>query len=123
LGTLSAESVADTSYADMDYVVRTNLLGYMRCAQEAARLMKERKTGHIVNIGSMSAESRKEGNSVYVATQSGVQGFSEALSKELNPILTAAPFPRPVHSVFNAGAVKFDGKTPAAGRFSNRTAS
>jgi NAD(P)-dependent dehydrogenase (short-subunit alcohol dehydrogenase family) len=40
-----------------------------------------------------------------------------------NPILTAAPFPRPVNSVFNAGAVKFDGKTPAAGRFSNRTAS
>ena len=27
-----------------------------------------------------------------------------------NPILTAADFPRPVNSVFNAGAIKFDGQ-------------
>jgi NADP-dependent 3-hydroxy acid dehydrogenase YdfG len=38
-----------------------------------------------LNIGSMSADVREEGSSVYVATKAGIQGFSESLRKELNP--------------------------------------
>jgi NADP-dependent 3-hydroxy acid dehydrogenase YdfG len=32
----------------------------------------------------MSADVREQGSSVYVATKSGIQGFSEALRKEVN---------------------------------------
>jgi len=81
---LAADDVADTSFEQMEYIVRTNLLGYMACAHEAAERMKKQGFGHIVNVGSMSADVREEGSSVYVATKAGIQGFSEAFRKEVN---------------------------------------
>jgi short-subunit dehydrogenase len=83
---LAAQGILDTSMDESDYVVRSNLLGYIACAQEAVKRMKENKRGHIVNIGSMSADVREKGSSVYVATKSGIQGFSEALRKEVNEL-------------------------------------
>jgi NADP-dependent 3-hydroxy acid dehydrogenase YdfG len=81
---LGAGSIVDDSYTEWEYIVKTNLLGYMACAHEAVRRMQEVGGGHIVNVGSMSADVREEGSSVYVATKSGIQGFSEALRKEVN---------------------------------------
>jgi NADP-dependent 3-hydroxy acid dehydrogenase YdfG len=81
---LAAEGVADMKWEDTEYVVRSNLLGYMACAQEAASRMKARRGGHIVNVGSMSADVREKDSSVYVATKSAIQGFSEAFRKEVN---------------------------------------
>jgi NADP-dependent 3-hydroxy acid dehydrogenase YdfG len=46
--------------------------------------MKSRKQGHIIHVGSMSADVREKNSSVYVATKSAVQGFTEALRKEVN---------------------------------------
>lgn len=77
-------SAADDTYADWEYLVRTNLLGYLAVSHEAIERMKPRGQGHIVNIGSMSADVREKGSSVYVATKSGIQGLSEALRKEVN---------------------------------------
>jgi NADP-dependent 3-hydroxy acid dehydrogenase YdfG len=37
-------------------------------------------------IGSMSADVREKDSSVYVATKAGIQGFPEALRKEVNPL-------------------------------------
>jgi NADP-dependent 3-hydroxy acid dehydrogenase YdfG len=81
---LAADSVVEGSYEEMEYVVKTNLLGYMACAHEAIEGMKKQGYGHIVNVGSMSADVREEGSSIYVATKAGIQGFSEALRKEVN---------------------------------------
>jgi NADP-dependent 3-hydroxy acid dehydrogenase YdfG len=58
----------------------------MAMSHEAAERMKASGWGHIVNIGSMSADVREEDSSVYVATKAGIQGFSEALRKEVNPL-------------------------------------
>jgi len=66
---------------DWEYVVATNLNGYMWCAEEAVLRMKQNGGGQIVNIGSLSAKSRGAGSDVYVATKSAVRGFSESLSK------------------------------------------
>jgi NADP-dependent 3-hydroxy acid dehydrogenase YdfG len=81
---LAADSAADGTYEEMEYIVKTNLLGYMACAQEAVEVMKKQGHGHLVQIGSMSADVREEGSSIYVATKAGIQGFSEALRKEVN---------------------------------------
>ena len=81
---LGAGAVGDPSEEDWEYVVRTNLVGYMACTREAVARMKAAGAGHIVNIGSMSADVREKGSSVYVATKSAIQGFSEALRKEVN---------------------------------------
>ena len=58
----------------------------MAMAHEAIERMKARGQGHIVNIGSMSADVREKGSSVYVTTKAAIQGFSEAFRKEVNPL-------------------------------------
>jgi NADP-dependent 3-hydroxy acid dehydrogenase YdfG len=78
------QGVMEGNYPDWSYVIQTNLLGYMACTYEAVNRMAAKQSGHIVNIGSMSADVREQGSSVYVASKSGIQGFSEALRKELN---------------------------------------
>jgi NADP-dependent 3-hydroxy acid dehydrogenase YdfG len=83
---LAYDTILTGSHADWQYIVNTNLIGYMACAREAVERMKKAKGGHIVNIGSMSANSRKGGDAVYVATKSGTQGFSESLGKEVAPM-------------------------------------
>lgn len=83
---LGYNSIMQGNYEEWQYIVKTNLLGYMAMAHEAIERMKARGEGHIVNIGSMSADVREKDSSVYVATKAGIQGFSEALRKEVNPL-------------------------------------
>ena len=83
---LGAESIMKGAYEDWQYIVNTNLLGYMAMTHEAVERMKPLGTGHIINVGSMSADTREKDSSVYVATKAGIQGFSESLRKEVNPL-------------------------------------
>jgi len=83
---LGYHSIMEGEYPDWSYIVNTNLLGYMAMAHEAIERMKPMGGGHIVNVGSMSADVREKNSSVYVATKAGIQGFSEALRKEVNPL-------------------------------------
>ncbi|MGX5820083.1 SDR family oxidoreductase [Chitinophaga lutea] len=79
-------SILEGQYDDWKYTVDVNLLGYLACTREAIDRMKARGGGHIVHVGSMSAETREKDSSVYVATKSGIKGFSESLRKEVNPL-------------------------------------
>jgi NADP-dependent 3-hydroxy acid dehydrogenase YdfG len=77
-------SIMEGGYPEWEYILKTNLLGYMAMTNEAVERMKANGWGHVVNIGSMSADVREKNSSVYVATKSGIEGFSEALRKEVN---------------------------------------
>ena len=83
---LAYQSIQEGSYEDWQYVIQTNLTGYLALSHEALTRMKPQKSGHIVNVGSMSADVREKNSSVYVATKSAIQGFTEALRKEVNPL-------------------------------------
>lgn len=82
---LAYGSITEGEYNDWDYVVKTNLMGYMACSNYALKELYEQGKGNIILIGSMSADARDEGSSVYVATKSALQGFAESLRKEVNP--------------------------------------
>lgn len=71
--------------SDWECIVKTNLMGYLACSHYALAEMSSKQKGHIIHIGSMSADAREDGSSVYVATKSAIQGFSESLRKEVNP--------------------------------------
>jgi short-subunit dehydrogenase len=81
---LAYQSATEGNYEEWKEVVETNLLAYIACTNEAVKRMEKSKSGHIINIGSMSADVREQGSSVYVATKAGIQGFSESLRKEVN---------------------------------------
>jgi NADP-dependent 3-hydroxy acid dehydrogenase YdfG len=83
---LGYKSIMEGGYEDWQYIINTNLLGYMAMTHEAVERMKANGWGHIVNIGSMSADVREKDSSVYVATKAGIEGFSKALRKEVNPL-------------------------------------
>lgn len=82
---LAYGSVVDGNYKEWQRIVNTNLLSYLACSHEAIARMEKKGKGHIVNVGSMSADVREEKSSVYVATKSGIQGFSASLRKQVNP--------------------------------------
>lgn len=82
---LAIGGIADSAEEDWRYVVETNLMGYLACSKQGIERMKPKKEGHIMFIGSMSAESKNKGSSVYVATKTGIRGFASSLRKELNP--------------------------------------
>lgn len=100
---IPADSLADTPENDTRYQLETDLVSYVVSAQEAAKRMKA--GSDIVFIGSMSAVSKKGGNSIYVAAKAGVQGFATALRQELadkdikvgliEPGFTGADFQKP----------------------------
>ncbi|UFH52179.1 SDR family oxidoreductase [Spirosoma sp. KNUC1025] len=83
---VGGESIDKMADADWRYVIETNLVGYLATTKEALNRMKPNQRGHIILVGSMSADVREEGSSVYVATKSAIQGFAESLRKEVNPL-------------------------------------
>ena len=63
--------------------MRVNLLGPMYGSKVAVRLMKPRRQGTIINVGSALSDRAIPLQSAYVASKHGVAGFSEALRLEL----------------------------------------
>ena len=83
---LSADGITDSTFEDRRYILDTNIMGYLAFCEEAVSRMKDQKSGHIINIGSMSAESKGPTSTIYVATKSAIRGFSTSLRKEVNPL-------------------------------------
>ena len=80
---VAVTSVTEAKPEEWDYSVRANVIGYMNTAAEAIPRMKAAGGGHIVNIGSMSAEEKSGGSDVYVATKMANRGFSASLRKKV----------------------------------------
>jgi len=72
-----------TSLETFDRVLAVNLRGTFIIGQAAARLMKARKGGSIVNIASVSGIMGNAGRSAYGASKSGVVGLSRAMAVDL----------------------------------------
>lgn len=83
---LPADGIIDEEYENIKYILETNILGYIAFTKEAVSRMTIQQKGHIVNIGSMSAETNEETGTIYVATKSAIRGFSAALRKEINEL-------------------------------------
>jgi len=83
---LPASGLTDIKLEDWQYILDTNISGYLAFAQEAVTRMSPNQSGHIINIGSMSAETNEPTSTVYVVTKAAIRGFSAALRKELNPL-------------------------------------
>ena len=55
---LPADGITACTFEDWKYIIDTNIMGYLRFCKEAVSRMSPQKSGHIINIGSMSAESK-----------------------------------------------------------------
>ena len=80
---IAAEGLSDMSERDMRYAIATDFTAYLLTAHAAATALVDR--GDIVLIGSMSAHVLGPGSTVYAGIKYGIQGFGEALRRELGP--------------------------------------
>ena len=80
---VAIEPVQDESEADWRYGVETDFVGYLSCARQALARMTPHGGGHLVFVGSVSAEQKAAGHSTYAAVKAGVQVYAETLRKEV----------------------------------------
>lgn len=63
-----------------------NLFGLLDVTRAVLPGMRERRSGHVVNIGSLGGLIGFPGSGYYAASKFAVEGASEALSKEVGPL-------------------------------------
>lgn len=78
--------IDELTVEDFDRVVQTNLRGPFLLSKFASLHMREKRSGHIVNIASTAAKRAWPNASAYHASKWGVLGLSHALHAELRPL-------------------------------------
>jgi len=74
--------LARQSPSEWSDVIDTNLKGAYLCSQAAALIMMKQRDGHIVNIGSYSADHPPPGQTAYAAAKAGLVGLTKSFAKE-----------------------------------------
>src|SRR6202166_2121841 len=78
--------VEDTSLAEFRAQIETNLFGVIILTKAVLPYFRERKSGRIIQITSIAGRIGPIGRAPYAAAKWGVEGFSEALAKEVAPL-------------------------------------
>lgn len=82
------KTLEELTVEDWDTMMAVNLRSLFLCSREAVRMMKQKKSGVIVNVSSVAGVPTIEkfpGSSAYCASKGGVTLFTEALASELRP--------------------------------------
>lgn len=82
-GVMYLGPISGASTAEWKNMVEVNLLGLMYATHEVLPSMIERKSGHIINISSVSGRVTSNRSAVYSATKFAVGAFSEGLRQEV----------------------------------------
>lgn len=82
-GIASMNHILLTPVATVDRIMATNFRGTFLLCREAAKLMRRRRYGRIVNLSTIAVPMRLEGESIYAASKSAVVTFSQILAREL----------------------------------------
>lgn len=80
---VAAEALSETGEAELRRVIATDFTAYLLSAHAAIDALGDR--GDIVLIGSMSAHVLGPQSTIYAGIKYGIQGFAEALRRELGP--------------------------------------
>ena len=65
-------------------IIETNLLGTIYCCQLIAPIIIRKKAGSIINFSTIAVTLGLKGESIYVASKAGVEGFSRAFAREMS---------------------------------------
>ncbi len=78
-------STEELSLADFRAVMETNYFGALRCIKAVVGKMRERGSGLIVNVTSISGKMSTSPLGAYSASKHALEAVSEALAQELKP--------------------------------------
>jgi sorbitol-6-phosphate 2-dehydrogenase len=82
---LIAEPIADADAEKWRAVMNVNLFGYFLVTKHACRVMKQQRSGSIININSKSGKKGSAANSAYAASKFGGIGHTQSVALEMAP--------------------------------------
>jgi 3-oxoacyl-[acyl-carrier protein] reductase len=68
---------------EWDTVINTNLRKVFLCTQEGIKVMLRQRYGRIINISSVVAQTGNAGQTNYVASKAGIEGFTRSVAQEV----------------------------------------
>lgn len=97
---------------DWDAMIDGNIKGLLYVSKAIIPQMVERKSGHIINIGSTAAKEVYPNGNVYCATKHAVDALNQGMRMDLNPfgIRVGAVHPGMVSTEFSGVRFKGDGE-------------
>lgn len=79
-------AVEEGSATEVANVFNTNVFGLLHVTRAVTPYLREKRSGHIINISSLGGYMAYPGWGVYGATKFAVEGLTEALATELAPL-------------------------------------
>ncbi|TFK42602.1 hypothetical protein BDQ12DRAFT_676476 [Crucibulum laeve] len=111
---LGVEHVGDIADADIESMFATNVFGLISVTQLLVKKFKAKKSGHVINLGSIAGVEPYAGGSIYTATKHAVRAFTGSLLRELvnTPIRVTEIQPGMVETEFSI--IRYRGDEGAA---------
>lgn len=116
------DPIHEGSLDDWEQMIDTNLKGLLYITRIVAPQMVEKKSGQIINVGSIAGKEAYANGNVYCATKHGVEALTKGMRIDLNPygIKVGSVCPGAVETEFsvvrlkdeNANKKVYDGFTP-----------
>lgn len=78
-----SEPIGEASLTDFDRMIDTNVKGLLYMSQQIIPVMKERKTGFIINLSSIAGVEVYPNGNVYCATKHAVSALTKAMRMDL----------------------------------------
>jgi sorbitol-6-phosphate 2-dehydrogenase len=82
-GVLRSGSIEEFALRDWRFVIEVNMIGYFLCCKYACRVMKEQRSGAIVQVNSKSGKKGSFKNSAYAASKFGGIGLTQSVALEM----------------------------------------
>ena len=79
-------AIEETSIQEIQYVFDVNFYGTLKMTQAVLPYMRKARQGHIVQISSHGGIKAFAGFGIYNASKFALEGFSEALAQEIEPL-------------------------------------
>jgi len=84
-GQIHASVVEDTSLEQARDILETNFWGAVRVTDAVLPIMRRQRHGHIINVSSLAGLIGIPGQAFYSASKFALEGYTEALSMEVEP--------------------------------------
>jgi 3-oxoacyl-[acyl-carrier protein] reductase len=94
-----------TPAATVRRIIDTNLIGTIHCSAVAGKILAKQKNGRIINFSTIAVPLGLKGETVYVASKAGVEGFTRSFAREMADfnVTVNAVAPGPIPTALTAG--------------------
>lgn len=106
--------IHEGDFEDWEKMIDTNIKGLLYITRMVAPIMKERQSGHIINIGSIAGKEVYANGNVYCGTKHAVDALNKAMRIDLLPFNIKVTGIHPGMAETEFSIVRFHGDTDRA---------